>query len=67
MKYWDTSALVPLLVAESTTEAVQSWLRDDGSIVTWAWSRVEIASAIERRTRQGDLSRKHRRNHHAPS
>ncbi|WP_423919318.1 type II toxin-antitoxin system VapC family toxin [Candidatus Poriferisodalis sp.] len=61
MKYWDTSALVPLFVAEPTTDAVRSWLEDDGVIVTWAWSRVEIASAVERRTRDGDLSREQRR------
>ena len=26
MRYWDTSALVPLLVAEATSEVVRSWL-----------------------------------------
>ena len=61
MRYWDTSAIVPLFVAESTTDAARSWLRDDDVIVTWAWSRVEIASAIERRTREGELSRDQRR------
>lgn len=61
MRYWDTSALVPLFVAEPTTDAVRSWLREDGLIVTWAWTRVEIASAVERRSRDGDLSRKQRR------
>lgn len=61
MRYWDTSAIVPLFVAESTTDAARSWLRDDDVIITWAWSRVEIASAIERRTREGELSRDQRR------
>ena len=61
MRYWDTSAIVPLFVAESATDVTRSWLRDDDIIVTWAWSRVEIASAIERRTREGELSRDQRR------
>ncbi|MDE0136724.1 MAG: type II toxin-antitoxin system VapC family toxin [Acidimicrobiaceae bacterium] len=61
MRYWDTSAIVPLFVAESATDMTRSWLRDDDIIVTWAWSRVEIASAIERRAREGELSRDQRR------
>ena len=61
MRYWDASALVPLLVSEPSTDLVRSWLADDGALVTWAWTRVEIASAIERRTREGALSRRDRR------
>ena len=61
MRYWDASALVPLIVAEPATEAVRSWLAEDGHIVTWAWTRTEIVSAIERRTREELLSRTHRR------
>lgn len=37
------------------------WLEQDGQIVTWLWTRTEIASAIERRTRDGSLSRMQRR------
>jgi hypothetical protein len=59
--YWDASALVPLIVAEPGTELVRSWLETDSEIVTWAWTRVEITRAIERRTRQGELSRQQRR------
>lgn len=61
MRYWDASALVPLIVAEPGTELVRSWLEADSEIVTWAWTRVEITSAIERRTREGALSRQDRR------
>lgn len=61
MRFWDTSAIVPLFVAESTTDTTRSWLREDDVIVTWAWSRVEIASAIERRAREGELTRDQRR------
>ena len=61
MRYWDASALVPLVVAETESDRVRGWLAEDGHIVTWAWTRTEIVSAIERRTREGLLSRTHRR------
>ena len=61
MRYWDASALVPLIVSESGTYQARSWLAFDNEIVTWAWTRVEITSAIERRTREGALAREERR------
>ena len=61
MRYWDASALVPLVVAEPASKAFRSRLAEDGHIVTWAWTRTEIVSAIERRTREGLLSRPQRR------
>lgn len=61
MRYWDASALVPLAVAEPRSALVREWLSDDDHIVTWVWTRTEITSAIERRTRDGKLSREQRR------
>ena len=61
MRYWDVSALVPVLVAERDTELVRSWLSDDDRIVTRVWTRTEIVGAVERRTREGSLSRSQRR------
>lgn len=61
MRYWDASALVPLIVAESDSERVRGWLAEDDHVVTWVWTRTEITSAIERRTREGSLSRPQRR------
>ena len=61
MRYWDASALVPLVISEPSSESVRAWLSDDEGIVTWAWTRVEITSAVERRARQGQLSRAQRR------
>jgi predicted nucleic acid-binding protein len=61
VRYWDASALVPLLVAERDTELVRSWLSDDDRIVTWVWTRTQIVGAVERRTREGSLSRSQRR------
>lgn len=61
MRYWDASALVSLIVAEPASGTVRSWLAEDSEIVTWVWTRVEIISAVERRTREGSLTRPQRR------
>ena len=61
MRYWDASALVPLVVAESDSESARTWLSEDDHIVTWVWTRTEIIGAIERRAREGALSRLQRR------
>ncbi|MYC88559.1 MAG: type II toxin-antitoxin system VapC family toxin [Gemmatimonadales bacterium] len=61
MKYWDASALVPLIVAEPGSRLAQAWLLEDDHVVTWAWTRTEITSAIERRAREGALTRRQRR------
>lgn len=60
MRYWDASALIPLIVAEEASTRIRRLFRDDPMIVTWAWTRVEIASAVERRAREGSLSRRMR-------
>lgn len=56
MRYWDASALVPLCVHAASTEALRS-LAGESVLVTWAGSIVEVAAAIERRTRDGSLIR----------
>ena len=62
MKYWDSSALVALLVDESGSEGRRATIREDPAIVTWWGSRVECASALnrlhrERRFEAGGLDR----------
>lgn len=61
MKYWDASALVPLIVSEADSDLVRGWLSDDDHVVTWVWTRTEIVSAIARRMREGLLSQPERR------
>ena len=50
-----------MVVAETDSGLVRSWLSEDDHIVTWAWTRTEITSAIERCAREGSLSRHQRR------
>jgi hypothetical protein len=54
MRYWDASALVPLVVAEASSDGLRRLARE-GDVVTWCFSAVEISSAIERRAREGAL------------
>lgn len=61
MRYWDASALVPLVVEEPRSEELRALLGQEPHVVTWAWSWVEVASAVERRTREGRLDRRQRR------
>jgi predicted nucleic acid-binding protein len=53
--------LVTLLLPEARTARMRKRLEDDPFITTWAWTRVELASAIERLSREGRLSALDRR------
>ena len=55
MRYWDTSAVVPLLVAEEMTDAVAGELEADRELTVWWATRVECVSALARLERDGDL------------
>ncbi len=55
MKFWDTSAIVPLLVAEKTTARLQALGRRDPDMLAWWGSAVECASALARLERDAAL------------
>ena len=57
MKYWDSSALVALIVEESTSAERRALLRQDHRIVTWWGSWIECASAVNRLHREGGMDR----------
>lgn len=62
MKYWDSSALVSLLVDEPKSAERRETIRQDPAIVTWWGSQVECASALnrlhrDRRFESGGLDR----------
>jgi uncharacterized protein len=56
MRFWDSSALVPLLVAEEATTAATALVLQDSDIVVWWGTPVECASAIARLERNLELS-----------
>ena len=55
MRFWDSSALVPLLAEEPATPVAQRLYAEQPAIVWWA-TPVECASAIARLERDGGLS-----------
>ncbi len=55
MKFWDSSAVVPLLVEEAQRSQLLRLLEDDGGLTAWWGTPVECASAIARREREGAL------------
>lgn len=52
VRFWDTSALIPLVVAERATARAERWLREDPDVVVWTLTRVELLSALARRRRE---------------
>jgi predicted nucleic acid-binding protein len=56
LRYWDSSALIPLLVEEPRSGALRSLAATDGSIAAWWGSPVECCSAIGRIRREGGLT-----------
>lgn len=58
MKFWDASAIVPLLVMEATTSFLQALARQDSDMLAWWGSQVECASAVARLERDTLLDRK---------
>ena len=55
MSFWDSSALIPLLVREPASRLAAGLLRTHGAPAVWWGSPVECASALERRHRAGQL------------
>jgi uncharacterized protein len=60
VKFWDASAVVPLIIREAGSDLVRPWLRDDPDMVVWILSRLELVSAIERRARERKLTARQR-------
>ncbi len=57
MKFWDSSALVPLCVEETATDAAMALAQSDPQLAAWWITPVECASALARLEREGALSR----------
>jgi predicted nucleic acid-binding protein len=50
--FWDSSAVVPLLVAEARSDAITTLLAGDAEPVIWWATPLECQSAIRRRHRE---------------
>ncbi|MBM4060855.1 MAG: type II toxin-antitoxin system VapC family toxin [Planctomycetes bacterium] len=56
MRFWDSSAIVPLINQEESTATMRALLGDDPAVIVWATTGLEVASALWRRARAGDLT-----------
>lgn len=56
MKFWDTSAIVPLCVDEPMSPGVRAIVDDDPRLVVWWGTRTECVSALARQRRDGQLA-----------
>lgn len=52
MRFWDTSALLPLFVSESGSDRARRWIQEDPTVIVWALTRVELLAAFARRRRE---------------
>lgn len=55
MRFWDSSAIVPLLVGEAMTPPMQALAREDPVMLVWWATEVECVSALSSLERQDDL------------
>jgi len=56
MRFWDTSALLLLLVDEPPREHLLTLLEADDELLAWWETPVEMVSALARREREGALT-----------
>ena len=56
MRFWDSSALIPLFVREAHSLTVETLAGDDPDMMVWWGSQVECASAVHRLRREGIFS-----------
>jgi predicted nucleic acid-binding protein len=48
VKFWDSSALVPLIIDETSTDAMRALAREDRDVIVWMFTGVEMLSALGR-------------------
>ena len=56
MRFWDASALVPLLLRQKASAAARALYRRHPDVVVWWGTAVECESAIARLERAGELT-----------
>lgn len=58
MRFWDSSAVVPLVVTQAESAQTDEWLSEDGDVVLWTLTPTEVVCAIRRLVREGAISEK---------
>lgn len=52
MRFWDSSAFVPLFLRQATTDAIRGIYDSDPAVLAWTLSEVEFHSALCRLSRE---------------
>jgi predicted nucleic acid-binding protein len=55
VRFWDASAVVPLVALEKETTNCRKLLAEDTEILVWFLTTVEVVSALARRRRENSL------------
>jgi len=55
VRFWDASAIVPLLITEASTRRLQALAEQDSDMLVWWGSKVECVSALARLERDTAL------------
>jgi len=56
VRFWDSSAIIPLVVREDRSPVMHELLAEDPDLILWWGSGVECASAVHRLRREGVLA-----------
>jgi predicted nucleic acid-binding protein len=56
MRFWDSSAIIPLLVEERTSAGIGAEYQRDPDVVVWWATEVECVSALARLEREGSIT-----------
>jgi uncharacterized protein len=56
VRFWDSSAVVPLLIQQDSSSRAATWAGEDDAKVIWTLTPVEVVSALRRLVRDGALS-----------
>jgi uncharacterized protein with PIN domain len=57
MKFWDSSAIIPLCVEEAPTARVKRLAEEDPALLVWWGTQIECHSALARRRREEIITR----------
>ena len=55
MRFWDTSAIIPLIIEQDYSEEIKNILKEDSNIIVWWGSIIECHSALSRLVREKSL------------
>lgn len=55
VRFWDSSAVVPLIVAQAASPDADTWFSQDPELAVWTLTSIEMSSALRRLVREGVL------------